>query len=175
MNPPPWSILERAIYQGMSMSIPAHLYETDFYNWLSENARLLRSGRLSEIDVLNIAEELESMGKSERRALLSRLTVLLAHLLKWQYQPTRQSRSWRNTILVQRLDINELLQDSPSLTHAIDDRIQAAYQKACLLAEEETGIDKQNFPQSCPYSLEQMLDEAFFPDASAVLGGRNRG
>jgi len=146
------------------MNESAALYDKDFYSWLGENAKRLRDGRIGEIDALNLAEELESMGKSEKRALLSRLTVLLVHLLKWQFQPTRRSRSWQNTLRVQRLDINDLLTDSPSLRYAIDDRIESAYEKARLLAEEETGIERSLFPQSCPYSLEQMLDREFLPD-----------
>ena len=146
------------------MSESAALYDKDFYSWLAENAKLLRGGRVAEIDVMNLAEELESMGKSEKRALLSRLTVLLVHLLKWQFQPPRRSRSWQNTLRVQRLDINDLLADSPSLRYAIGDRIESVYEKAKLLAEEETGIEKSHFPLQCPYSLEQMLDTGFLPD-----------
>ncbi len=146
------------------MTQASTLYDRDFYSWLTENSRLLQDGKLQEIDALHIAEELEALGKSERRALMSRLTVLLAHLLKWQFQPARRSRSWRNTLRVQRLDIMDLLNDSPSLAHEMTRRMDSAYRKAALLAEEETGIEQQAFPSTCPYTLEQMLDEAFFPD-----------
>jgi len=140
------------------------LYQEDYYGWLQENAQLIREKRFSEIDVENIVEELESMGKSEKRELSSRLTILLMHLLKWQYQSVKRSTSWRNTIAVQRIDIRELLEDSPSLKNEIADKIEIAYEKAKLTAEVETGIEKQNFPSQCPFSLEQILDESFLPE-----------
>jgi len=140
------------------------LYQEDYYGWLQENAQLIREKRFSEIDVENIVEELESMGKSEKRELSSRLTILLMHLLKWQYQSVKRSTSWRNTIAVQRIDIRELLEDSPSLKNEIADKIEIAYEKAKLAAEVETGIEKQNFPSQCPFSLDQILDESFLPE-----------
>ena len=140
------------------------LYQEDYYGWLQENAQLIREKRFSEIDVENIVEELESMGKSEKRELSSRLTILLMHLLKWQYQAVKRSTSWRNTIAVQRIDIRELLEDSPSLKSEIADKIAVSYEKAKLAAEVETGIEKQNFPAQCPFSLEQILEEGFLPE-----------
>ncbi len=140
------------------------LYQKDYYGWLQENARLIRERKFSEIDTENLIEELESMGKSEKRELSSRLTILLMHLLKWQYQAVRRSMGWRNTIAVQRIDIRELLEDSPSLRNEISDRIETAYEKAKLAAEVETGIEKQNFSAACPFSLEQILDEDFLPN-----------
>ena len=139
-------------------------YNKDFYAWLIHNANLLRNRQFTDIDCEHIAEELEAMSKSEKRELMSRLTVLLAHLLKWQFQPARRSRSWKNTILTQRLDISELLDDSPSLQYDLDDKIAGVYEKARLSAEDETGIDKNNFPQQCPFSVEQMLQKNFFPE-----------
>ncbi len=139
------------------------LYQADYYGWLQENAQLIREKRFSELDVDNIIEELESMGKSEKRELSNRLTVLLMHLLKWQYQLVKRSTSWRNTIAVQRIDIRELLEDSPSLRREVADKIAVAYEKAVLAAEVETGIEKQNFPAACPFSFEQILDEDFLP------------
>lgn len=140
------------------------LYSEDYYGWLQANARLIREKKFSEIDAENIAEELESMGKSEKRELSSRLTILLLHLLKWQYQTVKRSTSWRNTIAVQRIDIQELLEDSPSLKGEIFDRIAVAYQKAKLAAEIEIGIEKQNFPAECPFFIEQILNETFLPE-----------
>jgi len=139
------------------------LYQADYYGWLQENAQLIREKRFSELDVDNIIEELESMGKSEKRELSNRLTVLLMHLLKWQYQSVKRSTSWRNTIAVQRIDIRELLEDSPSLRREVADKIAVVYEKAVLAAEVETGIEKQNFPSACPFSFEQILDEDFLP------------
>src|SRR5579872_5517180 len=95
-------------------------YEKDFYAWAVHNARLLRAGKLSEIDVENIAEEIESMGKSEKRELISRLAILLSHLLKWKCQPERRSRSWKLTIKEQRFELIDLLAESPSLKHEIE-------------------------------------------------------
>jgi len=140
------------------------LYRKDYYGWLQENAQMIREKRFSEIDAENIAEELESMGKSEKRELSSRLTILLLHLLKWQKQSVKRSMSWRNTIAVQRIDIRELLEDSPSLRNEVSDKIETAYEKAKLAAEVETGIEKQNFPVACPFSFEQILDENFLPN-----------
>lgn len=99
-------------------------YETDFYAWLMYNAELLRQGRFSEIDRNAIAEELESMGKREKRELISRLAVLIAHLLKWVYQPEKRSYSWECTIKEQRKEIFYVLQDSPSLTSRIDEKFR---------------------------------------------------
>lgn len=140
------------------------LYQKDYYGWLQINAQLIREKKFSEIDAENIAEELESMGKSEKRELSNRLTFLLMHLLKWQYQTVKRSTSWRNTIAVQRIDIQELLEDSPSLKNEISDRIVIAYEKAKLAAEIETGIEKQNFPAKCPFSIGQILDETFLSE-----------
>ena len=103
------------------------------------------------------------MAKSEKRELLNRLAILLMHLLKWQYQAPKRTRSWRNTILTQRMDIADLLEDSPSLKPLVTEKIQGAYEKAKLKAEDETGIDRGRFPQECPYTLEQSLSPEFFP------------
>ena len=139
-------------------------YNKDFYAWLMKNADLLRQHKFNEVDIEHVAEELESMGKSEKRELTSRLTVLLAHLLKWKFQPALRSRSWKNTILTQRIDISELLEDSPSLHYELGERIVIAYEKARLSAEDETGIDKNNFPESCPFTFEQLLKKDFLPE-----------
>ena len=139
-------------------------YEKDFYAWLRHNVQLLRQGKLTDIDVDNIAEELESMGRSEKRELVNRLAILLMHLLKWQYQPQRRGKSWKNTIDTQREDILELLQESPSLRHELPAKLMSAYKKARRFAEDETGIDLNNFPSTCPYTLEQILNEYFYPE-----------
>jgi len=138
-------------------------YEKDFCAWADTNVRLLRLGRFSEIDVEHIAEELEGMTRSERRELGSRLAVLMAHLLKWRFQPERRSESWRSAIDVQRGDIADLLEESPSLRHGIDERIGRAYAKAIRLASGETGLSRSTFPEECPFTIDQLLDEAFWP------------
>src|SRR3990172_2106222 len=106
------------------------LYDTDFYQWTFHNAELLRQGKLTEVDVQNIAEELESMGKSEKRELINRLAVLIMHLLKWQYQPEKRSHSWIETINEQRRQIILLLEDNPSLKYEIEEKIIRAYNLA---------------------------------------------
>jgi Domain of unknown function DUF29. len=150
--------------EGIGMNTLVDTYEQDFYAWLMQNAALLRQGRLAEIDVEHIAEELETMGRSERRELLSRLAVLLAHLLKWIYQPHRRSRSWQATIKGQREDLKTLIDESPSLKPELEQRLQEAYRRARIEAERQTGIKEDRFPETCPCSLEQTLDNTFWPD-----------
>jgi hypothetical protein len=130
------------------------------------NAALLRQGKLAEVDLLNVAEELESMGRSEKRELLSRFEVLLVHLLKWSYQANRRSNSWKDTIWEQRRRIELLLKDSPSLKHRLAERVADAYPGALVAAARETNLPKETFPKICPYSLEQILDEDFYPSAN---------
>ena len=139
-------------------------YQQDFYAWTQQNAQWLRQGKLTEIDVINIAEELESMGKSQQHALINRLADLLMHLLKWQFQAAKRSRSWELTIIEQRQEIVDLLEDSPSLKHNMEAKLAKAYNKATIKAERETGIRYTDFPSSCPYTLEQALDDNFYPE-----------
>ncbi len=139
-------------------------YEHDFYLWLCHNVELLRQGKISDIDTENIAEELDGMSKSQHRELISRLKILLEHLLKWQFQPEYRSGSWKRTIVEQRDQIEELLETSPSLKYQFDDRIPKVYKKAVEYASAETGIPESDFPKASPYSLEQALDKDFYPD-----------
>lgn len=141
-----------------------HEYEKDFYAWAIHNAQLLREGKLSELDIENVAEEIESMGKSEKRELINRLAVLLAHLLKWRFQSARRSNSWKYTIKEQRLRLNRLLSESPSLKKELEKRINEAYEDACYLALSETGLSEEAFPEKCPFSLKKALDQNFFPE-----------
>lgn len=138
-------------------------YEEDFYVWTIHNAKLLTEGKLSEIDIEHIAEEIESMGKSEKRELISRLAVLIAHLLKWQFQRERRSNSWKYAIEEQRDEILEWLDESPSLKHALYEKLETAYHKATLLAATETGVDKSIFKNDSPFLFEQILDKNFYP------------
>jgi hypothetical protein len=140
------------------------LYDEDFFAWTMEQARLLREGALSEIDVENIAEELESMGKSNRRELRSRLIVLLMHLLKFRFQADRISPSWRITIRHQRDEINALLADSPSLRPMVAEMLAGLYEKARQDAIDETGLPAAIFPPECPFTPEQILSESFLPE-----------
>jgi hypothetical protein len=136
------------------------LYERDLYAWAMRNAALLRAGRWGEIDRMNIAEELESMGRSERRALGSRLAVLLMHLLKWRYQPERRGRSWRATIQEQQRQVARLLGDNPSLRPELPTLMADAYIDAVLMAIAETGLDEATFPATCSFELEQIMGES---------------
>jgi hypothetical protein len=142
----------------------SRLYDEDFYAWANEQAALLRSGRLAEADIAHIAEEIESMGKTEKRELVSRLKVLLMHLLKWQFQPTGQGTSWRLTIEEQRREVAEHLSDNPSLKAKLSETIEAAYGTAVLAAARETGIDLRAFPTTCPWSYDQVIDNRFWPE-----------
>jgi len=143
------------------------LYDQDYYLWLMKNAALVREGRLSEADAENIAEELECMGKSEKRALVSRLAVLLAHLLKWRFEPEKRTNFWKYTIIEQRRKIIELLDDSPSLRHDLDNRFDYAYESARIRAAKETGMNMVSFPETCPFSLKQVMNNDFYPDGGA--------
>ena len=140
------------------------VYDQDFHAWTQEQAALLRAGLFSELDIEHLTEELDSMDARERRELTNRLAILLAHLLKWQHQPERRGNSWRLTIEVQRLDLQDLLKQNPSLRPQLAERIQDAYRKAILLAAQETGIAKTQFPAECPYLAEQVMSEEFWPD-----------
>ena len=142
-------------------------YETDFYAWAIQNARLLREGELTKLDAEHIAEELESMGASERRELLNRLQVLLSHLLKHQYQLERRSKSWLLTISHQRTAIERLLEQSTSLKTLLDtDTLTKVYGKAVRDTVIETDLERHLFPVECPYRLEQILDEDWLPESA---------
>jgi hypothetical protein len=138
-------------------------YDHDFFAWATENARLLREGRLSEIDVDHIAEELESMGRSERRQLTGRLSRLIAHLLKWQFQPILRSKSWKCSIKNQRIAISDLLADSPSLGGELESIVERAYATGVNIAIQQTGLDEGDSPPLCPYSTHRLLDDNFRP------------
>ncbi len=138
-------------------------YDQDFYAWALHSADLLRQGKFKEIDVEHMAEEIESMGKRDRRQLVNRLAVLIAHLLKWQFQPELRGRSWKLTIREQRIKVAQLLDDSPSLNHELVNKLNDAYAQAIVKAAREADLMENNFPEQCPYSLDQCLDGEFFP------------
>ncbi|MEH2247640.1 DUF29 domain-containing protein [Nostoc sp.] len=134
-----------------------NLYEQDFYLWTQTIAQQLKENNFNEIDIPNLIEEIESMGRSEKRELTNRLIVLLMHLLKWQYQPEKRSESWRSTISEQRICIETLLEDSPSLQPLLAEVFEDCYHKACLKASDETGIKLNFFPKESPFTLEETL------------------
>jgi len=142
----------------------ANLYDQDFYAWANEQAGLLRAGKLSEADIEHIAEEIESMGKSEKRELVNRLSVLLTHLLKWQAQPALRGTSWRLTVEEQRDRLDDHLADNPSLKATLDASIASGYRLAILGAARETGFDRATFPAACPWSFQQIMAEDFWPE-----------
>jgi len=144
--------------------VTASLYDLDFYGWTQKQADLIRAGKISGLDLDNILEEIETMGRSEKRSLKNRLAVLLMHLLKWQYQPSFQGKSWALTIQEQRIQVRDIIQDSPSLKSVLAQTIESAWGEAKIKAERETGIDQKIFPVQCPWSFAQMLDDAFWPE-----------
>ena len=142
----------------------AELYEHDFVQWTEETVRLLRARDLEDLDIDHLAEEIEDMGKSERRELASRLLVLVSHLLKWQFQPEKRSPSWRQTIHLQRRDIKDRLEQSPSLKPRMETLIIKIYPDARTIAALETGMLEVDLPSACPFTVEQILDAAFLPE-----------
>lgn len=147
----------------LTISKSADLYETDFYAWTVEQGKLLRSGAWDSLDILNLAEEIESLGKQDRRELSNRLRILIGHLLKWEYQPSQRSRSWSNNIYEQRYQINKLIKKSPSLKLYLLDAVVESYSDGLDLARRETSLDESCFPQECCYNLEQILEQDFLP------------
>jgi len=140
------------------------LYDRDFYAWANEQAALLRAGKLMEADIQNIAEEIESMGRSEKRELVSRLTVLLLHLLKWQFQPGLRGTSWRLSIENTRYQLEEHIEDNPSLRSQLDQVMRNAYRRAQNDAVSETGLARNTFPDDCPYTFDQAISLEFWPE-----------
>src|SRR5262245_34715184 len=152
----------------MSSAIPLHspetnLYDKDFYAWTARMALLLRQGRFAEIDISHIAEELEDIGKRERRALESYIRNVTLHLLKWQYQPEKRGSSWRQSIRNGRIEIQKLLRDSPSLANQVPQLFEDEYPAARADAIDETGLTQDTFPPQCPFTTEQVLDAGFWP------------
>ncbi|CDH43074.1 DUF29 domain-containing protein [Candidatus Contendibacter odensensis] len=130
-------------------------YEQDYHAWAQHSAQLIRQGRFAEIDAEYVAEELEDMGASKERELENRLGILLAHLLKWCFQPGRRSNSWRLTIKEQRQRIARLLRKNPSLKASLSETYRDAYSDAVLMAARETGLSEATFPQENPFNWEQ--------------------
>ncbi len=133
------------------------LHERDFYAWANEQAALLRSGDLSAADIANIAEEIESMGRGEKRELVSRLKILLLYRLKWEFQPSFQGHSWRLSIGNARVEIVDHLADNPSLRATLPETMARAYRLARGEAARETGLALKSFPAECPWSFDQAM------------------
>jgi hypothetical protein len=140
-------------------------YADDLHAWSLEQAALLRARRTEGLDWDHLAEELEAMVGRERRELKNRLRVILLHLLKWQAQPARRGASWRKSLRTQRRHIRDLLQDSPSLRPQVPRLVLEAYPDAVKDAVDETGLPSRRFPAECPYVADDVLAEAYLPDA----------
>ena len=140
------------------------LYERDFYEWSVEQAAKLRSQEWAAVDSDNVAEKIESLGRSEKRELFNRLEVVLLHLLQWKVQPQLRSGSWRSTILEQRSRIHTLLDDSPSPRNEIAEAITRKYPVALRKAVAETAVNAEAMPAECPFEAEQVLDYDFLPE-----------
>jgi hypothetical protein len=142
-------------------------YEHDFYAWSFEQARALREHRTAALDWENLAEEIESLGRSDRDSLRSRLTVIVSHLLKLQYQPKKRSTSWLVSITTQRADVQGVLARGPSLRPRLPEILIEAYKTARKVASLEMGLGKRDrhlLPDECPFTVAQVLDDEFFPD-----------
>jgi len=138
------------------------LYDKDFYAWLFETTALLRQGRYAEVDVAHIVEELEDMGQRERRAVENHIRNVVLHLLKWRYQPDKRGASWRKSIRNGRIEIQELLKDSPSLTRQTAQMLTNKYPAARADAVDETELGEETFPGQCPFTVEQILDAEYW-------------
>jgi len=141
------------------------LYDEDYYLWLVKQAQLLKSGEFKQVDLGNLVEELEDMGRSERRSIRSTLVIVLLHLLKYQFQPEQRSQSWQASLIEHRLRLRDGFEESPSLRQLLEDGqwIPRCYEDACKRASKETNLPLSNFPLVCPYTTAQMLDEDFLP------------
>lgn len=140
-------------------------YTTDFNQWVEQTVQFLRDRQWHQIDREALIDEVESLGKSERRAIASQLIRLLLHLLKWQYQPQRRSDSWLDSITDARTQIDLAIADSPSLQSYPAEQLEKCYQRARRQAAKQTNFDSSVFPEDCPYALESVLDEDWRPDA----------
>jgi hypothetical protein len=140
------------------------LYDTDLVAWACEQADLARRGSVNALDLAHIAEELEGMVRAEHRALASQMERLMAHLLKWQYQPKRRSKSWLRSIDDSRRQIDRLLADSPSLTSELPQVVIAEWPAAIRWAHRETGISRRAFPADCPWTEAELRNPDFLPE-----------
>ena len=143
-------------------------YDDDFYGWTQVSAALIRQQKWHDVDCEHVAEELEALGKRDRRELESRLVTLMLHLFKWSFQSERRQRgrSWSRTILEQRRQLASLMSDSPSLRPRAASVLARLYLHACQLAAAETGLPEDEFPGTCPWTVSQVLDSHFWPDSN---------
>jgi hypothetical protein len=152
----------------MNKHTPKHelaTYDSDFHLWSLTQAAAIRDGKFAEIDLENVAEEIESLGRSDRREIRSRLEVLLIHLLKWRFQPEKRKNGWNASIYEARRKIGMLVGESPSLKSFPQQILAEEYASARHQAALETGLSLKRFPAECPYKIAEVLDLDFLPDA----------
>jgi len=149
-------------FTGEKKMYPSH--EKDTYGWAVHTVQLLRNKKMSEVDFDGIIEELEEMGISNKHALKNRLSQLIFHLLKWQYQPDFRGRSWEGSIEEQRIRLKDLLEDNPSLKTVIEKSMEKAYKLSLSLVRKETPLDLKLLPAECPYTFEQVMNDGFYPE-----------
>jgi hypothetical protein len=147
-----------------SPDLATDLYEVDFYAWTQEQSALLSRGQWQSLDIENLVEEIESLGKQQKQELRNRLGVLIGHLLKWEFQPELRGKSWRSTIIEQRDRIKLHLKDNPSLKSYLDEAVIEAHRLALSLVVRETPLDYPDLPADCPYEIAQILDPLFPED-----------
>ena len=136
-------------------------YEGDFYTWTQEQAAMLRAGRLTELDLEHLAEEIEDLGKEQFKQLTSAYRTILIHMLKWDHQPDRRSRSWAGSIATQRVQARHTLDDNPGLRSRIDVALARAYERAKIEAATQMRLDRRSLPPECPYSLDEIMTREF--------------
>ena len=147
------------------MALNQSLYEQDFYTWTEEQAQALAQRQVERLDWENLAEELADLGNRHYDQLESRLMVLVAHLLKWQVQHWKRTNSWRATIRVQRTSLAKLLRRNPGLKSRLAEAMAESWQEARDLAIAETDLPDDQFPDSCPFTILEILDSDFWPNS----------
>jgi hypothetical protein len=150
----------------MPSSVDPHLrYDSDFYCWSLDQARLVREGRWDRVDRDNVAEEIEAIGREQFNKLANAIRAILRYLLKWYHQPSKRSRSWILSIEEQRLEFEDIIHDNPGLKPRIAEAIARAYRKTRIQAAQETELDERVFPETCGYSLDDITSRPCSPDA----------
>ena len=147
----------------MSAALNLNLYEEDYYAWTQEQVKFIKEKSIDKLDLQHLLEEISFMGAREKSELKNRLAILLMHLMKWKYQPSRQCKSWRYTINEQRDELRDLLEDNPSLRGKIAELLFKSYNKAVREAIQETGLDDSIFSKNCEWTINQILDDNFLP------------
>lgn len=144
------------------------LYDIDYWQWIEKTVEQLRNRDYTNVDWQNLIEEIEDMGRSEKRSLESNLIVVLLHLLKWQYQSDRRSGSWEASIIEHRRRINKALKESPSVKPYLEEILAECYAEALKQAKAETGLPLETFPTNCPYELTEIRDDEFLPESTQL-------